>query len=190
MSVRFDSPVVLFFTRITGAAAAVCLFAAAGCTNTPSAAQRLDEAYKASGMKRVTVFPLGGTVTIDNEPPTFKNRRTVLVVMAYDASKPDAPASGAYVPVKADGAFEFPDGGLTPGKYVLLFAVLDRRKKQGMEGPDLLKNLYNDPDVNGKKEGFTINLEASGKTDCQFNLSVTGESAKPPGPKALTHIET
>jgi hypothetical protein len=190
MSVRFDRPVVLFFTRITGVAAAVCLFAVTGCTKTQSAAERLDEAYRTSKMKRVTVFPLGGTVTIDNEAPTFKNRRTVLVVMAYDASKPDARASGAYVPVKADGAFEFPDGGLTPGKYVLLFAVLDRRKKQGMEGPDQLKNLYNDPDVNGKKEGFTINLEASGKPDCQFNLSVTGEAAKSPGPKALTHIES
>ena len=165
MLARFDSPVLAFFTRITGIGAAVCVFALSGCNKTQSNAESLDEAYKASGMKRGTVFPLGGRVTIDNEPPTFKSRRSVLVVMAYDASKPAHPASGAYVPVKADGVFEFPDGGLPPGKYVLLFAALNRRKKEGMTGPDLLKNLYNDPDVNGKKEEFTINLEAAGKTD-------------------------
>jgi hypothetical protein len=188
MSARSDSPVLSFFTRITGVAAAVCVFALMGCTKTPSAAERLDEAYQASGIKRETVFPLAGRVTIDNQAPTFKGRRTVLVVMAYGASKPDLPASGPYVPVKADGTFEFPSGGLPPGKYVLLFAALNHSKKRGMAGPDELKNLYNDPDVNGKKEEFTINLQEPGKTDCQFNLSVVGEAAKSPGPKALTHI--
>jgi hypothetical protein len=93
------------------------------------------------------------------------------------------------VPVRADGSFEFPDGGIPPGKYVLLFVVLERNKKKGWTGPDALKNLYNDPDVNGKKEQFTINHQVPGKTDYSFNLSVAGETpVANAGPKALTKI--
>ena len=190
MLVRFRGRVGSSFKCVVGMMTALCLGAVVGCTNTPSSAQRLEEAAKASGIKRTTVYPLSGRVSIDNQAPTFKGRRAALVVMAYDASKPDRPASGSYVTVNAEGTFEFPDGGLPPGKYVLLFAALNHRKKQGMIGPDQLKNLYNDPDVNAKKEEFVVNLESAGKTDCQINLAVTGETAKSPGPKALTHIDT
>ena len=108
--------------------------------------------------------------------------------MAYDAS---AGVAGPFVSVKSDGAFEFPDGGIPPGKYVLLFAGLQRNRKKGWAGPDALKNLYNDPEVNGKKEQFTIDHQAPGKTNYSFNLNVAGETpVATAGPKALTHIST
>ncbi len=190
MSLRFHGQRGFFLKRILAVAAALGLGAVVGCTNTPSSAQRLEEAYKSSGIKRTTVYPLSGRVSIDNAAPTFKKRRMGLIVMAYNASNPDVPATGSYTPVKADGTFEFVDGGLPPGKYVLLFAALHYDKKKGLIGPDELKNLYNDPDVNAKKEEFVINLDSAGKTDCQINLSVAGEAPKSPGPKALTHIES
>ncbi len=190
MSVWSRSALSVFRSSVRlGAVCAFCLVTA-GCTKQQSTADRVKLAAESSGIKPVTVFPLAGTVTVDNQPAVLKSRKWVLVVMAYDTSKPDAIANGPYVPVRADGSFAFPDGGIPPGKYVLLFAALERSKKKGWVGPDALKNLYNDPDVNGKKEQFTINHQGPGKTDYSFNLSVAGENQTlQPGPKALTHIE-
>ena len=191
MPVRNRSAHLIFGSTFKIAAACSLCLVAAGCTKQQATAERIKQAAESAGIKPVTVCPLAGTVTVDNQPAVLKSRKWVLVVMAHDASKPDARANGPYVPVKADGSFEFPDGGIPPGKYVLLFAALERSKKQGWIGPDALKNLYNDPDVNGKKEQFTINHQAPGKTDYSFNLSVAGENPNPqPGPKALTHIAT
>jgi hypothetical protein len=128
---------------------------------------------------------LAGRITVDNQPAALKSRKWSVVVMAYDASKS---SSAGWVPVKSDGAFEFPDGGIPPGKYVLLFAALERNKRKGWVGPDALKNLYNDPEVNANSEQFAIDHQAPGKTDYSLNLNVAGEAEKRPGPKALTTI--
>jgi len=176
--------------NLVGVTAACFCVVAAGCNGSASTEQRIKEAYASSGITRVAVYPLAGSVTVDRQPPNFKSRRTSIVVLAYDPSKPDRPIwHNPHVTLQSDGSFAFPDGGLPAGKYVLLFAELTLQKKQGWHGPDELKNLYNDPDVNGKKEQFTIDHQAPGKSDYSFNLNVIGENApQQPGPKALTQL--
>ena len=156
-----------------------------GCEGRQSTAQRLENAYKNAGMNPVTVYPLGGKITVDNEPPVAKSETEPLVAIAYDAAKPDVKArSNAHAFVKPDGSFELPP--LPPGKYVMLFAQLGHNPRMGFFGPDGLKNLYNDPDVNSKKAEFVIDQQAPGKTDYTFNLSVAGETPPAaPGPKAF-----
>ncbi|HEV3194218.1 MAG TPA: hypothetical protein VGY54_27120 [Polyangiaceae bacterium] len=189
MSVTGRIPTVASFTQFGAFSAACVIVLAAGCNGQPSTAERVKKAREEAHMTSVTLFPLAGRVTVDNQTPSFKSKRASLVVEAYDASKPNVSAAEQpFVTARPDGSFEFPDGGLPPGKYVMLFAVLERKKKNA-RGGDELKNLYNDPDVNGKKTEFTINHEAPGKTDYTFNLNVAGETplAKP-GPKALIQL--
>jgi hypothetical protein len=189
MSVMGRSHHLSIFARSICIAAVCACLAAVGCTRQQSTADRIKQAAESTGIKLATVYPLAGTVTVDSQPAELKSRKWSVVIMAYDASNSNGAATGAFVPVKSDGAFEFPDGGIPPGKYVLLFAALQRNKRKGWIGPDGLKNLYNDPEVNGKKEQFTIDHQAPGKTNYSFNLNVAGETAPAqPGPKALTHI--
>jgi len=162
-------------------------FAAGGCTHTPTEAEAIKKSLEVNGRPETSVVKFSGNVTVDGQPPAIE-RRNPLYVIAYD---PKHPPKGRQMPFMTrcdkNGHFEFntysTGDGLAAGSYIVLFAW---PKSDG----DGLKNLYNDPDVNGKKEEFTINLEERGKTDCQFNLSVSAEAAKSPGPKALTHIET
>ncbi len=107
------------------------------------------------------------------------------MVIAYDAAKADGKAkTNARAFVKPDGSFELPP--LPPGKYVMLFTQLGYNPRRGFFGPDGLKNLYNDPDVNSKKPELLIDHQAPGKTDYAFNLSVAGETPPAaPGPKAF-----
>ncbi len=135
-------------------------------------------------MDRVTLSPLGGKITVDNEPPLAKSKTAHLVVIAYNAAKPDAKAkSNARTFAQPDGSFEL---SLPPGKYVMLFAQLIYDPRMGFFGPDGLKNLYNDPEINSKKPEFLIDHQAPGKTDYTFNLSVAGGTPpEVPGPKAF-----
>jgi hypothetical protein len=189
MSVTSQGRLLSIVGRSFGFAAACACVVAAGCNKQQSTADRIKQAAEASGIKSVTVYPLAGTVTVDNQSADLKSKKWGLIVMACDVSKPDGAATGPFVHVKSDGNFEFPDGGIPPGKYVLLFAGLQRNKRKGWVGPDALKNLYNDPDVNGKKEQFTIDHQSPGKTNYSFNLSVAGETpVAAAGPRALTHI--
>jgi hypothetical protein len=168
-----------------GVAAMLIFLLSFGCEGRPSTAERLEEAYKSAGMDPVTVYPLGGTITVDNAPPLAKSETARLVVIAYDPAKPDVKAKGTTRAfVKPDGSFELPP--LPPGKYVMLFAQLGHNPRMGFFGPDALKNLYNDPDVNSKKPEFLIDHQAPGKLDYTFNLSVAGETPPAaPGPKAF-----
>jgi hypothetical protein len=189
MSVTSPSRFIPVLTRLAGIAAAYLCLAGVGCDKQQSNAERIKGAYESAGMKVMTVYPLAGTVTLDDQPPAAeKSKRWAIVVMAYDASKPDQPARNqAFVTAKSDGSFTFGDG-LPAGKYVMLFAGLDYNKKRGWQGPDTLKNLYNDPDVNAKKPGFLIELPPA-KADYSVNLNVAGETpSAQPSPKALTHI--
>jgi hypothetical protein len=167
-----------------GVAATLIFILSIGCEGRQSTAERLEKAYKSAGMDPVAVYPLGGTITVDNAAPVAKPETAQLVAIAYDAAKPDAKAkSNARAFVKPDGSFELP---LPPGKYVMLFAQLVHNPRMGFFGSDGLKNLYNDPDVNSKKPEFLIDHQAPGKTDYTFNLSVAGETPPAaPGPKAL-----
>jgi hypothetical protein len=96
-----------------GQVAAACIFlVVVGCNKPESNAERMKTAYENAGMKPMTVYPLVGTVTVDNQPPAGpKSKRWAMVVMAYDVSKPDHPArSQAFVMAKTDGSFTFGDG--------------------------------------------------------------------------------
>jgi hypothetical protein len=189
MSVRRRRQLLPVFGSNVGiAAACACCLIAAGCTK-QSTADRIKQAAESTGIKPLTVFPLAGSVTVDNQPPVLKSKRSVLIVMAYDPSKPDPPARNQrYVTARPDGSFDFGEG-LPPGKYVMLFAQLENNKRKGIGGSDALRNLYNDPDVNAKKENFTINHQEPGKTNYEFNLNVAGETAPAQhGPMALTRI--
>jgi hypothetical protein len=168
-----------------GVAATLVLILSLGCEGRQSTAQRLEKAYQSAGMERVTVYPLGGTITVDHEPPVNKSETARFVAIAYDSAKPDAKSrSNAYSFVKADGSFDLPS--LPPGKYVMLFAQLSYNPRMGFVGSDGLKNLYNDPDVNSKKSEFLVDHQAPGKTDYMFNLSVASEAPlATPGPKAF-----
>jgi hypothetical protein len=167
-----------------GVAATLIFMLCFGCEGRQSTAERLEDAYKSAGMDPVTVYPLGGKVAVDNEPPAAKSESARLVAIAYDAAKPNVNAkSSTHAFVKPDGSFEL--SLLPPGKYVMLFAQLGQNPRTGFFGPDGLKNLYNDPDVNSKKPEFLIDHHAPGKKDYTFNLSVVGETLAAPGPKAF-----
>lgn len=167
-----------------GVAAMLIFLLSCGCDGRPSTAERLEHAYKSAGMDPVKLYPLGGKITVDNEPPVANSETAPLVAIAYDAAKPDARAkTNVRAFVKPDGSFEMP---LPPGKYVMLFAQLVHNPRGNFFGSDGLKNLYNDPDVNSQKPEFLIDHQAPGKTDYTFNLSVAGETPPAaPGPKAF-----
>jgi len=168
-----------------GVAATLIFILSFGCEGRQSTAQRLEKAYKSAGMEPATVYPLGGKITVDNEPPVAKSETARLVAIAYEGARPDVKAkSNTRAFLKPDGSFELPS--LPPGKYVMLFAQLGYNPRMGFFGPDGLKNLYNDPDINSTKPEFVIDHQAPGKTDYTFNLSVAGETPPAaPGPKAF-----
>src|ERR1700685_710101 len=168
-----------------GVAATLIFLLCSGCGGRQSTAERLEKAYQSAGMEPVTVYPLGGKITVDNEPPALKSETARLVAIAYDAAKPDVKAtSSPRAFLKPDGSVELPP--LPPGKYVMLFAQPGSNPRMGFLGPDGLKNLYNDPDLNSKKPEFLIDHQSPGKTDSTFNLSVAGETPPAaPGPKAF-----
>lgn len=171
-------------------ALAVCVFC--GCSARQSAEQGIQNALSNAGIAKEEVFPLGGTVTIDGQPPELgKNEH--LVVMLNDPKHPEVPVlSRIHISTGGDGTFQFasyrPGDGVPPGKYVLTFALLKRRGKFGLTGPDRLNNLYNDPDKNAKLEGFEIDHQAPGKTDYFFNLQIAGQTPAAPGPHSLRDL--
>lgn len=98
-----------------------------------------------------------------------------------------------------EGRFEFktylPGDGVPLGKYVVGFVALHPPKKAtGMGtadstirylGPDALKNLYNDPEKNKDIQEFVIEVTQPGRTDYEFNLTVSGKELGAPGRYAV-----
>jgi len=94
----------------------------------------------------------------------------------------------------SDGHFSFSyfksNDGYPIGKYVVTIAQLKSDASGRFLGPDRLKNLYNDPDVNKGKTQFVLVHAAPGRTDYHFNLSF--KDVRPvtkPGPRALIEID-
>jgi hypothetical protein len=172
---------------------ALALFGFAGCTGTQSADDALNKAIESSGVSKSAVSPLGGKVTIDGQPPKLEQGQR-LIVMLNDSTKLDAPnLSKVNMATNADGDFSFStykkDDGVKPGKYIVTFAILQKAGKKGLKGPDLLKNQFNDPDVNQKNTQFVIDHQAPGKKDYVFDLVTAGkEPVTAPGPHALTDL--
>jgi hypothetical protein len=72
---------------------------------------------------------------------------------------------------------------------VVLFARLNMGGRLGnFDGPDLLNNLYNDPDKNVADPEFQITVSEPGKSDYHFNLGVAGKPSATPGPHAVTEL--
>lgn len=175
-----------------GAAAILAAMACVGC-GPPTGEQRMEAVLKATGQTKDTVYPLAGHVTIDGGAPNIGNRRVKLIVLLYDPAKPQAiPEKWPHAEVEPSGDFEFSHygigDGVEPGNYVFVFTMLTDKKKKGLVGPDQLKNLYNDPERNEKREGFKIEHKAPGKKDYTFDLAIAGQEQATPGPKAVTRL--
>jgi hypothetical protein len=192
----------LFFAFIAGAAGA-------GCSGKLTPEQELDAAFKANPeFKRVQVAKYSGQVTVDGQVPD-KNSR--LFVVLFDADKyKDSKTAIREASVGPDGHFSFTtylkDDGAPIGKHIVCFvdprsgvAAGERNRKRSLgrpsvplvAGADALKNLYNDPEVNGKDPQFQIDLQAPGVTDANFNLLVAGKDApRTPGQYAITKLVT
>lgn len=167
------------------------IFACAGCGR-ESADQATNTALAKAGIKRAGVHPFEGRVTIDGQPPQL-DKKSRLVVLLYDMGKPDQPAAVyPHVDCSSDGHFAFTTysngDGVPSGKYVVVIAQFRYNKKRGYEGPDQLKNLYNDPDKNYNIKEFSVDHRAPGSKNHDFDLKIAGVEPAPPGPKAITKI--
>jgi hypothetical protein len=168
----------------------LALLTAVGCTG--NADRALEEALNASGQTRTIVYPFAGKVTIDGEPPKLE-RRQRLVVMLNDSAHSEVPtAQRTYVIAGPEGEFAFgtykSDDGVAPGKYVVTFAVFKRRGNAGLEGPDALQNLYNDPEKNAGFSELVIDHKAPGSFAYEFWLTIAGKDAGTLGPHSLTNL--
>jgi hypothetical protein len=167
----------------------------AGCGKTSS--QSMDGQLHEMNLTQKSTAKFAGTVTIDGKPPadSIKNG---LFILAYDPKNPphnNAPPLKTIVD-RTTGHFEFTTyshgDGLPEGSYIVLFVALHNTifgKNPGFHGPDSLKNLYNDPDVNAKNPTFNITVSRPGKTDYSFDLKLQGqEPAAGSGEHAVTHF--
>jgi hypothetical protein len=172
----------------------VAVFAALGAVGCGgnTANQAVDEVLKQSGKSRNEVFPLAGKITIDGHEPELRPGAR-LFVMLHDRDSLDARKGPAFkTSCQPNGEFSFntylQGDGVPPGKYVITIAQLHQGFRQGYIGPDGLKNLYNDPEVNSKLPEFVIDHTRPGETNCSFDLQVVGRDAAKPGSHAVTKL--
>jgi hypothetical protein len=190
----------LSFTAKCGILAALAVVIA-GC-GPPSAEDKLQKAFKENpNVKQVTVVPFEGTVTVDGKPPSTED--TVLLVILNDMQHlQDAKEKPKLMTgCTADGHFAFTTynvhDGVQEGSYVVTFVQLHSSKNVGRRrntqflGPDLLNNLYNDPEKNALDNKFKLDIKQPGNKEANFNLEVAGkEPVTTPGPHAVTGLDT
>jgi hypothetical protein len=187
--------------RTSGFIAAVALLGlfVGGCgKGTQTADQSLDKALATTGGTRQGVGKFSGIVTIDGKPPGEMGFVRTLVILWDPKTSPTSKTPPAYVTCDEGGKFEFTTygqgDGVPVGKYVVCFAQLKGGIRltgaaRGWQGPDQLKNLYNDPDKNKDIPEFEVEITSPGKTDWAFNLQVSGkEAVANPGPNAFTEL--
>jgi hypothetical protein len=162
----------------------------AGCGGGTTADQALDSRLAETGSKRQAIAKFSGTVTIDHAPPALKPDE-LLMVMLYDPKNPpQGKRPPASVSCDREGHFEFSTytrgDGVAPGVYKVLFAAFKVSPLRGFSrSPDLLKNLYNDPDTSK----FDADITEPGKSNWAFDLEVSGREANTsPGPHAITRL--
>jgi hypothetical protein len=181
--------VVRFLKRCC--ACAVFALLAAGCGGpSQSADQALNERLRDSNTTRGQIGRFSGTVTIDHAPPALKPDES-LMIMLYDTKNPPPPkALPLSARVRNDGQFEFSSysrgDGVPTGSYKVLFAAFKVNPfRGGSNSPDVLKNLYNDPDTSQ----FNVEITEPGKTDWTFDLELAGKDFNDkPGERAITRI--
>jgi hypothetical protein len=167
--------------RVAGSIALLFIVALPGCGGGRTADARIDAALAQTGSSREVVFPLSGKITVDGliYTPAKKNRR--LVVKLYRGADSEQSADPvAITECKSDGSFAFEalreGDGVKPGDYVITFADLIFRRKDGYREPDGFNNLYNNPAQNERHAEFRIDHHAPGRTDYEFDLRVAGET--------------
>jgi hypothetical protein len=167
------------------AALAVFALIAAGCGG-ESADQAIARRQKELNLPPREVVRFSGTVTIDGQPPEIPDGHALLVALCAPNDPPPDKKPPRYAIVHKDGTFQFSEGGVAPGSYVVAIALLRRGKPGSFRGPDVLHNLYNDPEKNASLDSFALDLKPPGKTNANFNLTVAGqEPVATPGPKAV-----
>ena len=180
MVTRCDVPAAR--SRNWALALMICCLTLIGCG---SKADREEQAFRDAGLQKVDVAPVAGIVTVDgNAPAPFT------LVMLWDPKKPDGVLRAI---CDSEGRFEFTSyrhsDGVPPGSYVVLFARFNMARRLGdFESPDLMHNLYNDPDKNASNPEFQATIGPPGKTDYQFNLNVAGAPPASPGPHSITEL--
>jgi hypothetical protein len=168
-----------------GAALLLLAVSAAGC-GSKSADRQLDEALKELQTTRAEVGAFSGKVTIDGQLPKLGPGEALLVMMYDPNNRPTPRHPPSFTRCQPDGSFEFTTytrgDGLPVGKYIVLFAQLKGHRGSYLP-PDKLLNLYDDPDKNGQRSEFNVDLTTSGRTGQAFNLEVAGrEPIENPGP--------
>ncbi|HEV8072371.1 MAG TPA: hypothetical protein VGP76_31930 [Planctomycetaceae bacterium] len=182
MAAQLDVPATR--SRKWAPALAICCLIFIGCGR--SKAEREEQAFRDAGLQKVDVAPVAGVVTVDGAAPA-----PFTLVMLWDPKKPEGGVLRAIC--DSEGRFEFTSyrhgDGVPPGSYVVLFARFNMARRLGdFERPDLMHNLYNDPDKNASTSEFQITVSPPGKTDYQFNLNVAGAQPANPGAHSITEL--
>jgi len=171
------------------------LLGAAGCGKKLSPNQRVEKELSQLGKSTAAVLPFAGKVLVDGQPAQGTTPSQKIVVVLFNRAQPKLPVNERpHAECNERGEFAFTTyssaDGVAPGEYVVAIAQLFvRSKDNSCEGPDGLKNLYNDPDKNDKIPEFTINHAPPGKTDYVFNLKLAGEEpVSTPGPRSVSEI--
>jgi hypothetical protein len=201
-----------FFTlracRCHATSALLALFVAAafaGCSTKSSEQQAVDEFFKNNPKsQREQVATFKGRVSVDGMAPP-KDRARLFVIL-NDPQKFEKPGTEGpkrlFTSCDDKGEFEFTTyakgDGVPCGKYVLTFAQLRRPSRNGargagliqvFEGPDELKNLYNDPQKNQKEQEFVVDIQPPGRTDYEANLQIAGKDpVTTPSEYAVTRV--
>jgi hypothetical protein len=181
------------------AAVALLGLTISGCGGgTQSADQALNKAIETSGSTKQNVAKFSGTVTIDGKPPGEMGFVRTIVILWDKQKPPTVKTPPLFVATDDAGKFDFTTyaagDGISPGTYVVCFAQLKGGlrlggARRGWEGPDQLKNLYNDPDKNKDEKQFVVEISPPGKSDWTFNLEVAGkEPVATPGPNSFVEL--
>ena len=107
---------------------------AAGCGG-ESADQAVAQRQKELNLPKKELVSFSGTVTIDGQPPEIPDGHALLVALSGPNDPPPDKQPPRYVIVQKDGKFEFKEGGVSPGSYVVAIALLRRGRPGIFAGP-------------------------------------------------------
>jgi hypothetical protein len=180
---------------LTCLALGAVLLTSAGCSDAQSANQRFAKELQQTGQSERSVVRFAGKVLVDGQPAHAAVAKQKVLVILFDQAQPKLQVGQRPVAwCNERGEFSFTTyragDGVEPGEYVVAIAqLMQHTKDDSFDGPDGLKNLYNDPDKNREVSEFKIKHASPGKTDYVFDLKLAGQDpVAAPGPHAVTEI--